>query len=305
MAHITILMAVFNGAPHLHEQMTSFAMQNGVTWSLIASDDGSTDNSRAIIEDFASHYPGQVRIIDGPGMGAAENFRHLLRNLPADAEYAAISDQDDVWLPEKLGRAHEALAAADNGPALYCSRVQICDDDLNTAGLSRYFPRPPSFANALVQNMAGGNTIVLNRAAIDLALAADAEAGPIVMHDWWLYQILTGAGGQVIHDRRPGLLYRQHSRNAMGTNAGLMAKLERARLLLRGGFNSWNDTNIRALSASAHRFQLRNRVTLRSFQKMRESKLPLRLAWFAKSGVHRQSRIGQAALWLAVLLRRI
>lgn len=305
MVEITILMAVYNGASHLHEQMASFAMQTGVTWRLIASDDGSTDDSVAIIDRFAGHYPGQVTRVDGPQRGAGANFLHLLHAVPDDTPLVALSDQDDVWLPEKLSRAARALESAGEGPALYCSRTQICDDALTTTGESRRFPRPASFRNALVQNMAPGNTIVLNRAALDLARAAAAEAGEIVIHDWWLYQLLTGVGGTVIHDPRPGLLYRQHNRNVMGSPAGLRAKLARARMLMRGGYRDWNSTNIAALQGSAHRLTRRNRVTLRSFAQMRDQAVLPRMAWFAKSGIHRQSRIGQAALWVAMLLGRV
>lgn len=100
--------------------------------------------------------------------------------------------------------------------------------------------------------------MMLNRAAIDLLRASAAEAGRVVVHDWWIYQILSGVGGTVIFDEVPLLLYRQHGGNQIGANAGVSAKLRRFRWMLAGRFRRWNAINLSASWSSAHRSPPRN-----------------------------------------------
>ena len=90
--------------------------------------------------------------------------------------------------------------------------------------------RNPGFRNALVQIFAGGNTMMLERAT-----------GRMVLHNWWLYQLISGTGAQVIYDEVPLLLYRQHGTNQVGASTGAGAKLRR---MLRGRFHRWNGINL-------------------------------------------------------------
>src|SRR5699024_3540130 len=101
-----------------------------------------------------------------------------------------------VWLAGKLSRALAALQELGKAPALYCSRATICDAGLRPLGLTPALRHKPSFRHALVQNLVQGNTAVLNPAAAALARQAAQGAGagdrarPVVMHDWWLYQLV-------------------------------------------------------------------------------------------------------------------
>lgn len=147
--------------------------------------------------------------------------------------------------------------------------------------------------------------MMLNRAAIALVAGAAAEAGQVVMHDWWLYQIITGAGGQVVFDACPQLYYRQHGANQIGANRGPMAKLHRLRALLRGDFRRWNGINLRALRASAHRLTPENRAVLQGFAQLRDLPLGPRIVLFRRLGLYRQGVAGTASLWLAVALGRL
>jgi len=239
-------------------------------------------------------------VIDGPREGFARNFLYLLRAAGPESRFAALSDQDDVWLPGKLTRGIAALSnMPTDEPALYCGRTLVCDAALTPLGLSPHFTRPPDFRNALVQSIAGGNTMVLNRAALRLAQEASVEANEIVSHDWWLYQIVTGAGGRVIYDPVPQVLYRQHGANLVGANQSALARLSRLIGLFGGDFRSYNTTNIRALGPSAHRFTPENRKLLTHFAKARHEPLRLRLSLLRQSGLHRQTRAGTAGLWCA------
>ncbi|MDF3605215.1 glycosyltransferase [Paracoccus sp. DMF-8] len=106
---VAVLMALFNGAPHLQAQLDSLARQ-GTDWRLWVGDDGSTDDGPQIVRDFAANQPkDRVELLTGqglgPGQGPAQNFRRLLQRVPDKATAVAFCDQDDVWPDDKLSRA--------------------------------------------------------------------------------------------------------------------------------------------------------------------------------------------------------
>jgi len=306
-----ILMGLHNGAAHLQEQLASFAEQTQSNWTLVVGDDGSTDAGPAILRAFADEMGlegREVRLVAGPGRGATLNFLSLLAAAP-DADWLALSDQDDVWLPGHLGTGLAALAAVPGDrPALYGACSWICDEDLGHRRMSPVFRRPPGFRNALVQSIAGGNTMLLNRAGADLARAAAREAlagGGPATHDWWLYQLISGAGGRVIRDEVPTILYRQHGGNLFGTNLGRGAMLRRLAHVLRGDLARWVDANIAALTASAHRLTPENRAVLTEFAALRGLGLVRRVKRFARAGLYRQGRAGQVVLWVALTMKKL
>jgi len=304
---VAVLLATYNGALRLNEQLDSYRNQQHLPDLILVSDDGSSDETRQILADFAAHTPQiSVQVIDGPRRGAAQNFLHLLRQTPDWVDVVALSDQDDVWLEDKLQTGLERIigANAPDTPLLYCGRSWECDENLQNRTLSRGMPRPASFRHALVQNVAGGNTMILNRAALDLVRAACDEVRKIVVHDWWIYQMISGAGGQILFDDTPRILYRQHTGNLIGANRGLSAKKKRLQLLVSGRFRRWNTQNIKALTASAHRLTPENRALLERFARDRNRGLlpRLRLIWGA--GLYRMGLAGTLSLYLAALLRR-
>ena len=144
----------------------------------------------------------------------------LLRAVSADTDYAAFCDQDDVWLPDKLSSAVEALQGVE-GPGLYCCAVRLVIQSLPDIKVHRRCVRGPSFENALVENIATGCTIVLNRAAIDLLASRSPRA--LLMHDAWCYLVLAGCG-RVVYDPRPHVLYRLHASNTIGVGRTLWAE---------------------------------------------------------------------------------
>lgn len=310
---VTVLLGQMNGARFLEAQLASIAAQTRCPVRLIVSDDGSADHGPMLVRAFATRHPEvAVTVIDGPGRGFAQNFLHLIRAAGPEATpgpvpaYVALCDQDDYWLPGRLARAVRQLEAVPEGvPALYGGRTMVCEADLTPRRPSALHARAPSFRNSLVQSIAGGNTMVLNRAAVELARAASFEARTIVSHDWWLYQIVSGAGGRVIYDPRPTVLYRQHDANLVGANNSIRGSAIRLAALMAGRFSRWNRINIAALRASAHRFTPENRATLEDFAALREAPLVSRLRLLARTGLYRQTWRGDIALWLATLLKRI
>jgi hypothetical protein len=157
----------------------------------------------------------------------------LLAAVP-ESDFFAFCDQDDVWLPDKLSRAVSALNRIPaDVPALYCTRQHLVDKNLKPIGLSSPAHPLPSFANALVQNIAVGCTIVLNASARKVVLATPIPTSSI--HDWWSYLNVTGAVGHVRFEDKPSILYRQHDGNTIGSAPSFVSRARGA--IKRGPFS--------------------------------------------------------------------
>ncbi len=304
---VAILLCTYHGQHYLAEQLESFKTQNHSHWEVFASDDGSQDDTHAILESYRENWGAdKLSIHFGPAEGFAANFLSLTCNANIQADYYAYSDQDDVWEADKLQRAVEWLQTIPaDVPALYCSRTRLVDDNNNSIGLSPLFSKPPCFANALMQNIGGGNTMVFNNAVRDLLRKAGDKIN-VVTHDWWAYLVVTGCGGQVFYDPYPSVRYRQHNSNLVGMNSSMRARLMRARMLAQGQFKHWNDRNIAALQALSPNLTPGNSETLRLFTTGRRLKpLVPRLARLKRSGIKRQSLPSNIALLIAAIFGKI
>jgi hypothetical protein len=214
---VAILLSTWNGAAFLSEQLASFLRLTGPSWRLYWRDDGSHDRSADIVRTFAAE-AGAGRVVECPDnrgrIGITASFLTLLRRAPPDC-LVAFADQDDVWLPEKLSRGVAALAqVGEKVPALYCARQSLVNAALRPIRDSAHLAEPPGFPQALTQNIATGCTVMLNPAAVRLIAAARAPEA--TLHDWWAYLVVTAAGGRVLIDDEPTVLYRQHGGNAVG-----------------------------------------------------------------------------------------
>lgn len=304
---VAILMCTFNGQRFLSEQLASIAAQTHGNWEVAVSDDGSTDQTLEIIAAFSASQKkaGCVRVFNGPKRGFAANFLTLTCNEGIQADFYAWSDQDDIWQENKLETALNWLQTVPSGiPALYCGRTRGMNAQGNPMECSPLFSRPPAFANALVQSLAGGNTMVFNQAARDLMLSAGAHLD-IVSHDWWAYLLITGAGGQVAYDTQPFVLYRQHDGNLVGANSGVRARLSRLCMMFKGRFANWNEQNIRCLTSARQLLTAENQQKLDCFQVARKSRLPNRLLGLLRAGVYRQTLPGNIGLFLAAIVKGI
>jgi hypothetical protein len=310
MPKVCVLMAVHNGAAHLEEQLASLAAQSGVDWMLLASDDGSTDNSSDILRAFAALQPsGRVAVLSGPCQGLLANFRFLLSRAPQGLALA-YADQDDIWMPDKLARAMAALGRLpEQWPGLYGSTVLIADSQGAPIRRGPSPRRPPAFRNALVQNVFQGNTIVVNAAAAALLRGAEARlagaGAAYVLHDWWAYMLISGAGGQMIHDPEPGVIYRQHPTNAIGANDGAGAGARRLRGLWQGRNAAWLSAHLAALSVLGDRLTEDANSVLTAVRQARSAGLVGRIGGFLRAGLFVQRRRAAVGLWLAILLGKL
>jgi glycosyltransferase involved in cell wall biosynthesis len=297
--HVHVLMATYNGAAHLHEQLRSFEAQTHGDWSLWVSDDGSSDATGRILADYARERPGRVHIFEGPRRGSAANFLSLMARPELPEGIVALADQDDVWLPHRLERGLEWLSRGDGRPTVYASRTIRVTEDLDHLSPSIDHGRAPVFANALVQNILAGNTLILDGGALRLlreTVPAALEAG-VRHHDWWVYLVASGAGARIVIDPEPGVLYRQHEGNHMGAHRDARGALARLQALRGGVWNDWADRNCRALAEVEGVLTPEARALLGRFVEIRaETRGIGRARALRAAGIHRQSRSGDVVL---------
>jgi len=303
---VVILLCTHNGERFLAQQLASLERQTFKNWKLIASDDGSSDQTKSILQAFRRSFaPGKVKILDGPRRGAPANFLFLACGRNLVSEYYAFCDQDDVWEADKLARAIGVLEQAGlDAPALYGSRTSLIDEDAKTTGLSPLFPKTPTFRSSLVQSIAGGNTMVFNQKARELLAFFGADVN-IPSHDWWLYQVTSACGGSVHYDAYPSVRYRQHSQNVIGSNMDLAARMRRLQMLRQGRFRYWSELNVAALARIRPRMNAENQQIFDLFCKARHRPLLQRAAMFVQAGVYRQTLLGNLGLAAAVVLNKI
>lgn len=303
---IAILLCTFNGARFLPAQLASYEAQDFTNWRLVASDDGSGDDTVALLEDFQKkHGADRVEIRRGPRKGFVANFLSLICDLAIKSDYYALSDQDDVWHPHKLSRAQQFLGNAPADlPVVYCSRTRLIDEQGKDIGLSTFYRKRPHFRNALVQSLASGNTMVLNEKMRWLLMQAGPDANAPA-HDWLVYMTITAVGGKILYDSEPTVSYRMHSRNVIGSNDSAGARMIRARLLWQGRFQRWADMNVAVLERIESLMTDESRATFELFRQSRKRSLLPRAYGLMRSGIYRQSLLGNLGLAVATLTGRI
>ena len=220
-----VVLSAYNGSRHIAEQIESIRGQTHADWTLVVRDDGSQDDTVAIVEALA-RADRRIRLwTERPGnLGPVASFGALLEHAwSTGAGYVALCDQDDVWRPDKLERelavlqAFEREAGADR-PALVHSDLEVVDDALRTIHPSflahqrlEHVARDP-LRRLLVQNFVTGCTVLINRPLLRAAIPVP----PVVMHDWWLAQC-AAALGALLYLPEPTVRYRQHGANVRGS----------------------------------------------------------------------------------------
>lgn len=274
-------MSTYDGERHLREQVDSILAQRGVDVRLTVRDDGSRDGTVRMLRTLP------VELVEGDNLGLPGAFFRLLEDSSDDVDLWALSDQDDVWQPEKLRRAAEDLAVV-GGPALYCARVLVTDEELRPLYPHVLPRRGPSFANALVQNIATGCTIVVNRELRELLRGRWPAYA--VMHDAWLYLVAAGVG-TVVYDPEVAVHYRQHPSNAVGMGRGPLSRVAGRvrRQLSPGGAGAHGRQDAELLRTHGDVLTTEARAQLNGFLAARE-RLGARVRYALGGPAHRQTR---------------
>lgn len=302
---VAVLLGCYNGAQYIREQLDSIEAQEYTDWCLYASDDGSTDGTLNILREYQLRWGKDKLVVKkGPRQGFAMNFLTLASDPSIVADYYAFCDQDDVWLPQKLAVAVACLREKDSSiPQAYGGRTIYTDITLKEFGRSRKFALPLSFSNAIVQSIAGANTIVFNHAAKLIV----QKVGPVAVdsHDWWLYILVEGVGGQFHFDINPYILYRQHTQALVGGNTTIRGQLKRFLSLINGDYKKSNDRNIETLLKHSYLLTAQHAKTLKQFAKLRNSTLADRLGMLSRCSLYRQGWHGRISLIIAALLKKL
>ena len=298
-------MTSYNGEKFIRHQLDSIASQTFENWQLIVSDDGSTDKTKEIILEYQKIWGEKIQLRKGPQKGFVENFLSLACDKNLTADFYAFCDQDDVWLPQKLEVAIKQInnSCLNNEPYLYCGRTVYVDEKLDTIGQSTLFEQPPSFDNALVQSIAGGNTMVFNRAS--KFIVETIGVVPTPSHDWWLYLLISGVGGKVFYDPTPWVLYRQHENSIVGENTSIFNRLKRLFKLLDGRFKAWFDSNIICLQMAECLLISNAKISLLFFIKYRNLSLLNKIINLKSFKYYRQSNFQNLILKIAFLINKI
>ncbi len=224
---VLVLMATYNGERFLKEQLDSIIGQKGVDVTILVRDDGSTDNTRLILEEYASVYCNII-VRQESNVGCKRCFYKLayygMTEFP-DYRYFAFSDQDDVWLENKLSSAINHLEPIENDiPGLCITSSQLVDGQLNPLPVKKY-PFSYSLGESLLLQPAAGCSMLFNRELLNLFLLASPD--DMFLHDEWIYKVCLACGGKVIKDGSKHLLYRQHGKNTIGGNQGFVKSWKR------------------------------------------------------------------------------
>lgn len=218
---ISVALATYNGASFLAQQLASIAGQTRLPAELVISDDGSTDETLAVVERFAQTAPFAVRVLTRPErLGFADNF--LVAAEACRHPLIAFCDQDDVWLPDKLRVAMDRMAIDDSLLSLHTLTVTdaaLCPTGFHwKQGINRDTVFEPLQIDPF--GTGWGNTMLFRSTLLGLIPRAQRPRNPGVdrplSHDAWIYE-LAAALGRVSHIATPLILYRQHGENTSGS----------------------------------------------------------------------------------------
>ena len=218
---IDVLLATYNGARYLRPQIESVLNQKDVSFRILVRDDGSVDETPAVIEHYKRLRPECIVHLGGSdNLGVIGNFAHLLGE--ATAPYVALCDQDDIWEPHKLRILLETMHDLEerhgiDTPLLVHCDLRVVDEALRERHSSYWrfagvYPSRSSLPRLLLKNTIAGCASLANKALVRLALPVPRAA---LMHDYWL-ALVACAAGHVGAVEEPLMLYRQHERNTIG-----------------------------------------------------------------------------------------
>ena len=235
LAAIEVVLPTYNGVLYLEAQIGSIYHQTLRPQRVLLRDDGSSDGTQALISQLQQRYGDWLQVLPADvNLGCVANVNRLLETTKAP--YVALSDQDDLWLPQKLQLSLNRLQQLEqqhgaDTPLLVHSDLELVDQDGIPLGCSylkrqRLDPLRTAPLDLAVTNVVTGCTVLLNRALLDKALPIPPQA---LMHDWWL-ALVTSVFGRIELLPQSTVLYRQHGHNVLGAQGlGLLYWCRRLR----------------------------------------------------------------------------
>ncbi|HCR3325259.1 glycosyltransferase family 2 protein [Citrobacter freundii] len=222
---VAILLSTYNGGRFLAEQLNSLVSQSFEDFKVYIRDDGSSDNTKEIIERFCLQDKRIFQVESDYNIGCAASFLTLVKSIQADVYM--FCDQDDIWLPNKVQRVVDYFLRINMEiPTLYHCDLQVVDENLELIHKSFLKHQKMSAINSMTRsNLFIQNFVVGCSSAINLSLAkmvlksiTDQDFQRVAMHDWW-FAVTARLFGQIYYDNVQTILYRQHSNNVLGAKS--------------------------------------------------------------------------------------
>lgn len=224
---VTVVLATYNGEKYLQEQLDSLLRQKGVSVKIFVRDDGSTDRTHEILDEYQSK--GLLKWYTGKHLNVQKGYLDLLKNAPR-SDYYAFCDQDDVWDDDKLLIAVTELDEMPaEKPAMYYCGQRLVNENLKLISTHKIASDRSPHTNFLISNVAGC-TAVFNHCLVDAVNSAEPDF--ILMHDSWLFKICLALGGNYYADSTAHINYRQHGNNVAGLNNGVKGKVKQVQRYL-------------------------------------------------------------------------
>lgn len=215
MDKVAILMSTFNGDKYISQQLDSILNQENVDVSIFVRDDGSTDKTRFILEEYSRK--NNVIVSFEKNIGWRKSFFSLIIGAPtAEYDYFALADQDDIWLGQKLKRAVDQLKKTSS--TLYYSNLEMINEKNESFGkkLKDTYFAPINPQVGYFDGFPTGSTMVFTTGLLEKIqknlLLTDIKDNS---HDAFLFAA-SNFVGQTFYDREAFIQYRRHSNNATG-----------------------------------------------------------------------------------------
>ncbi len=218
MEKVDILLATYNGEKYIREQIDSILNQTHTEFRLLISDDGSTDLTKTILEEYKNKDSRIEIFFQENNLGVVKNFEFLLGKV--ESKYYMFSDQDDIWKETKI---EKSLNRIEEGFDLVYSDLEVVDENLNVTyssywklkGIYNKIKKYNNFESLYLNNFITGCTIISKKELINSFMPLP-NTSKFVLHDYWISLIIS-QNGKIAYVEEPLIKYRQHKNNKVGS----------------------------------------------------------------------------------------
>ena len=292
---VAVILAAFNGAEWIEAQIKSIFAQIDCEINIHVRDDGSTDSTIILLNKLKLKC--EINIVNSKGCAtksASLNFFKIINEVDFSSyDYIALSDQDDIWFPEKL---NEGISYIEKNKAdAYSSNLIAYDNQMMKSWFIDKNLKQKKF-DYLFQGASAGCTYILSAKALAIVKNSLSKSkytfSGFESHDWIIYAICRSHGLRWVHDDRSFIAYRQHSRNVFGAKPGLVGLISKFKIVRSG----WYRSNVSLLS----NFIEKDKFELQVMKSVDDASLQSKI--FLLSNVFSFRRDLKGCIYLALLL---